>query len=138
MNKLILIWLFFVVSPVVGQTYNWPVSYVVDGDTVKVFIASLPDKLNPISVRILGIDTPEKGDKASCKKERELAEQATNYTRMLIFSAKKVEFVNITGWDKYHRILAEVIVDGKNLGTLLIQEGLAREYKGGKRASWCN
>lgn len=121
-----------------AQTYNWPVSYVVDGDTVKVFIASLPDKLNPISVRILGIDTPEKGDKASCKKERELAEQATAFTQQAIGSAKKVEFINIQGWDKYHRILAEVMVDGKNLGTLLVQEGLAREYKGGKRASWCN
>jgi len=100
--------------------------------------SDLPPKFNPISVRILGIDTPEKGDLAKCKKERELADKATVFSRQAFSHGKNIQFINVKGWDKYHRILAEVIIDGKNLGLLLIKNGLAREYNGGKRAGWCN
>ena len=37
---------------------------------------------------------------------------------------------------KYFRIIADVEVDGVDLGSLLIEEGLARPYSGGKRGEW--
>ena len=132
--------LFFLllITPAHAQTYQWSIDHVVDGDTVKVNLPSIPPKLNPISVRILGIDTPEKGDLAKCKKERELAEKATAFSQQAFSHGKNIQFINVKGWDKYHRILAEVIIDGKNLGNLLIQNGLARKYNGAKRAGWCD
>ena len=134
-----LVLLFFLSSfSALAQTYQWSIDHVVDGDTVKVNLPTLPSKLNPISVRILGIDTPEKGELAKCKKERELAEKATAFSQQAFSHGKNIQFINVKGWDKYHRILAEIIIDGKNLGNLLIQNGLAREYKGGKRAGWCS
>lgn len=89
-------------------------------------------------MRILGIDTPEKGDLAKCKKERELADKATAFSQQMIAHGKNIQFINVKGWDKYHRILAEVVIDGKNLGQMLIANGLAREYQGGKRMGWCS
>lgn len=37
---------------------------------------------------------------------------------------------------KYFRIVAEVRVDGQNLGQLLIEKGLAKPYDGGKKQKW--
>ena len=37
---------------------------------------------------------------------------------------------------KYFRILADVEVDGVDLGTLLVKEGLAKVYDGGKKSDW--
>ena len=39
---------------------------------------------------------------------------------------------------KYFRIAADVIVDGENLGDLLIEAGMAIRYNGGKKTHrWC-
>ena len=39
--------------------------------------------------------------------------------------------------DKYRRTLAHVEVDGRDVGEILIGEGLARPYSGERRKSWC-
>jgi micrococcal nuclease len=39
---------------------------------------------------------------------------------------------------KYFRIAADVIVDGENLGGLLVEVGMAVRYDGGKKTyKWC-
>jgi len=38
---------------------------------------------------------------------------------------------------KYFRIISNVIVDGKDLAAILIKKGLAVQFSGGKRQSWC-
>ena len=39
---------------------------------------------------------------------------------------------------KYFRIVADVIVDGENLGDMLIEAGIAKEYIGKKKTyQWC-
>jgi endonuclease YncB( thermonuclease family) len=39
---------------------------------------------------------------------------------------------------KYFRIVADVFVDGQDLGQELTQKGLAKPYEGGKKRSGCD
>jgi len=105
---------------------------VYDGDTFKVDINSFPPIVGKnISIRIYGIDTPEiRGTRTL-----ELANTAKLRARSILRNAKIIELRNMRR-GKYFRILAEVWVDGKNLGQLLINEGLAKPYFGGKRPKW--
>ena len=41
------------------------------------------------------------------------------------------------GYDKYGRILAKMTVDGMDVADILVREGLAVRYTGGKRINWC-
>ncbi|TDQ81972.1 nuclease-like protein [Dongia mobilis] len=121
--------------------YRWLVLGAVDGDTLRVELPGLPPELQPIKVRVLGIDTPEAGGRAACALERDLGAKATALTRFLIHEAKRrgdaIVFSAI-GWDKYGgRIDAHVSIGGQSLGDTLIRAGLARPYDGGKRRNWC-
>jgi endonuclease YncB( thermonuclease family) len=49
----------------------------------------------------------------------------------------KVISLKHVGRDKYFRLDAEVWADGENMSTVLLAEGLARPYDGGKRKGWC-
>lgn len=116
---------------------GWPILGVIDGDTLRVHVATLPPSISEVHVRVKGIDTPERGGHASCPRERELAERAFAFTRARINGAKNVEFKNLQ-WDKYGgRVLAEVIIDGQPLAGLLMAGGLAQPYFGGARPNWC-
>jgi len=107
-----------------------------DGDTCYVWANSLPEPLNKMSVRILGIDTPE--IKGECKEEKELALKGRELANNLFRNAKSIEFKNLQ-WDKYGgRILVDVEIDGKNYADQVIEAGLARPYFGGKKESWCD
>tara|TARA_R110000868_G_scaffold17344_1_gene76357 strand:+ start:31983 stop:32396 length:414 start_codon:yes stop_codon:yes gene_type:complete len=124
-------------SEAAAESYHWKVKKVIDGDTIQVEAPFLPKELK-LSVRVLGIDTPEKGWRAGCKKEAALGESATKLTTSLVVKSKDVSFDKIK-WDKFGgRVLAEVTIDGVNLGDNLIKAGLAREYRGEKKTSWCN
>jgi micrococcal nuclease len=119
--------------------YSWKVVRVVDGDTVKFEVNFLPKELGKlISVRVSGIDTPEKGKRAKCPKEAALAQKATEFTKSAIARAKKID-VKLLSWDKYGgRVLGYIMIDGVNLGHLLITADLAKPYQGGKKESWCD
>jgi len=119
--------------------YDWPVLGAIDGDTLKVHLPGMPMELQPMKVRVRGIDTPEMRGK--CDREKQAANKATALTRFLISRAKAqkrpIVFSEI-GWDKYGgRLDAVVTIDGRSLGATLISAGLARAYDGGKRAGWC-
>lgn len=120
-----------------SDLYNWQVSRVVDGDTVEVKVDFLPKELgNKLKIRIWGIDTPEKGWRALTMREADLGEAASIYTSTVVKNAKEVK-VTIISWDKFGgRMLGDVIVDGKSLRLLLIQNGYAREYYGDKKELW--
>jgi micrococcal nuclease len=117
--------------------YAWPVIGIKDGNTLTVNLPGLPAPLNPVAVRLRSVDTPESGGRAKCASERKLAERATLFTRRAVAAARKIEFEQ-PSWDKYGgRIDADVWIDGKLLSGQLIAAGLARQYDGGKRRSWC-
>ncbi len=117
--------------------YRWQVYRVIDGDTVSFRAPWVPQELGKyMSVRVYGIDTPEKGGRAKCASEAAMSVKATEFTRNFISNGDPV--VYIRQWDKYGgRIVGSIEVNGKDLATEMIAKGLARPYFGGAKRSWC-
>lgn len=109
---------------------------VYDGDTLRVNIPNYPPIVGKnISIRISGVDTPE--IRGKCVQEKRLAKIAKTFVTKALSGAEKVELRNIQR-GKYFRIVADVYVDGDNLGQELIKNKLAVHYSGGKKMhSWC-
>lgn len=136
MYKLLL--LFLLTITVQAETYDYPITRVVDGDTVEFQAPFLPAPLKPVlSIRVLGVDTPEKGVRAKCPEEAALGEAASKFTKKMVVDSKKQQ-VTVVKWDKFGgRVLGDVILDGKSLSKELIKQGYARPYFGKKKESWC-
>lgn len=120
-----------------AELYNWKVIRVVDGDTIEFQADFLPPELgNHLSVRVWGVDTPEKGWRAKSEKENELGLAASEFTKKYVQNSKKIQ-VHLIGWDKYGgRVLGDVFLDGISLRELLLKNGYAREYYGDKKQDW--
>lgn len=119
--------------------YDFPITRVIDGDTVAFHAPFLPQPLKKeLSVRVYGVDTPEKGHRAKCPSENERGLAASAFTKNKIQQAQKRQIV-LMNWDKYGgRVLGDVLLDGQSLRMMLIQNGFAREYYGEAKTSWCN
>ena len=118
--------------------YPWPVVRVVDSDTVKVNAsADLPPELALLSVRLRGVDTPEKGGRAKCDAEKRAGRAATAFTEAAIADADSV-IVRDPAWGKWGgRVVADLVLDGRSLATALIEARLGAAYDGRKRPGWC-
>lgn len=123
-------------SAAAAETYQ--ITRVIDGDTVEIAVGFLPDPLPPkLSIRVLGIDTPEKAPRAKCEAEEAKAKEASAFTKAAVSNAREID-VQMTEWDKYGgRVLGHVILDGQSLSDMLIRAGLARPYHGEAKSSWC-
>lgn len=123
----------------VGVTYEVEVLRVIDGDTIAFKADFLPAPLKKeLSIRVYGVDTPEKSFRAKCPSEDQRGQAATAFTKNLVASATKRQIV-LYDWDKYGgRVLGDIILDGYSLRALLIKNGYAREYYGEAKQSWCN
>lgn len=100
---------------------------VIDGDTVE---------FQALSYRLTGYDTPEVR-LAECEAERALGNRATAQLQAMIDSAAAMELRVEARRDRYGRGLAELWIDGRDVGPVLAGEGLARLYDGGARQDWC-
>jgi micrococcal nuclease len=85
---------------------------VVDGDTLE-----LEDGQR---VRLLGINTPEKG--------QSYYKEATEVLRDLILNRTVLLETDESDRDKYGRLLRHVYVNGENVGLVLIREGYANTF----------
>jgi len=126
------------VAETLANPYDFKILKVSDGDTVVFEAPFMPAPLKPqLSLRILGVDTPEKGARAGCPAEAKAAEAASAFTKNLVANAKSIK-VELKEHDKFGgRVLGDLIVDGQRLSELLIKNGHARAYFGEKKASWC-
>jgi micrococcal nuclease len=122
-----------------GVTYDAVITRVIDGDTVAFRANFLPEPLKKeLSIRVFGVDTPEKGFRAGCPSEDAKGKAASAFTKAQINAATRRQVV-LMDWDKYGgRVLGDVVLDGKSLRTMLIENGYAREYYGEAKQSWCN
>jgi endonuclease YncB( thermonuclease family) len=122
-----------------GVTYDANITRVIDGDTVAFEAAWLPDPLKKeLSIRVFGVDTPEKGHRAQCPQEDARGQAASKFTKDMIAASQKRQVV-LMDWDKYGgRVLGDVILNGQSLRMMLISKGYAREYYGEAKTSWCN
>lgn len=100
---------------------------VVDGDTFW---------LSGQRIRIADIDTPETHP-SRCEAEARVGKAATLRLQALL-NAGPITLIPIDrDTDRYGRKLRIVERDGGSLGGVLVGEGLARWYAGGRRAEWC-
>jgi endonuclease YncB( thermonuclease family) len=122
-----------------GVTYDAVITRVIDGDTVAFQASFLPAPLKKeLSIRVFGVDTPEKGFRAQCESEKQRGEAASAFTKQAIAQATQRQIVLID-WDKYGgRVLGDVLLNGQSLRQMLIANGFAREYYGEAKTSWCN
>lgn len=100
---------------------------VIDGDTIRH---------NGSKIRLADIDTPEISD-PKCASEAALGHRAK--ARLLdLLNAGPFEIVQPGGRDEdvYGRKLRVLVREGRSLGAILVDEGLARPWKG-RRRSWC-
>lgn len=110
---------------------------VYDGDTITI-VSKLPYEASPLykfSVRINNIDCPE--IRGSDDDEKQCANLAKKYISDLILH-ERIELRNV-GTEKYGRVLADVLINGQDIGTLLINQRLALRYNGGTKqrpTSW--
>jgi endonuclease YncB( thermonuclease family) len=123
----------------VGVTYDAKIVRVSDGDTIVVAAPYLPEPLKPeLAVRIYGVDTPEKGHRAQCPAEAAAAERASAWTKTLVANGRRHQVV-LYKWDKFGgRVIGDIVVDGQSVRRGLIAAGLAREYYGDAKTSWCS
>jgi len=100
---------------------------VVDGDTVW---------MDGIKIRVADIDAPETHP-PRCEQEADLGNRATLRLQELL-NAGPVETASIGNRDedKYGRKLRVLVRSGQSLGNILVSEGLARTWDGG-RHPWC-
>ena len=122
--------------------YNAKCLRVVDGDTIDVMIDLGFSTWKKVRVRLDGINTPESRTRDLEEKKRGLAAKARLQDIMDLNENELLLKVN--GIGKYGRALGELMVDSvgglsdigltkKNVNKLLIKEGHAVEYYGGKR-----
>ena len=112
------------------------VDYVLDGDTFAAQVVLSDETKITVRVRLINVDTPEiNGD---CDAEIDAAYRAKERLEDLLPIESTIDLQNIKD-DKYlGRIDANVILsDGRDVGDILVKEGLARKYNGGHRKSWC-
>ena len=107
-----------------------------DGDTISFNLPNFhPIIGKKISIRVNGINTPEL--KGKCEKEKYDAKQAKEMVTDILKDAGQIVLKNMKR-GKYFRIAADVIVDGENLGDMLVEAGMAVRYDGRKKIhKWC-
>lgn len=106
-----------------------------DGDTCTISIPTLPGIFGDrLSLRLVGIDTPEM--KGKCDRERSLALEAKAFLLRHLEAAKDIE-IELVARDKYFRVLALIVADGLDLADEMVKAGLAYAYNGGTKQRWC-
>ncbi len=88
-----------------------------------------------VSARLTGFDTPETF-RPGCAQERALGEAAKTRLGQLLRQAQDI-VPDTHGTGKYGRLLLELTLDGRPLADIMVAEGLAVRYDGGRRINWC-
>jgi len=104
---------------------------VYDGDTVKC-VFPICGKLYRWNCRLTGVDTPE--IRTRCKIEKEYGYKVRDYLREKILN--KMVYLRCGEFDKYGRLLVEILCDDCLINDWLIQNKYAFAYDGGTKQIW--
>jgi len=105
---------------------------IIDGDTIKI----QDQRSGAISdARLVGYDTPEIFE-PGCAEELALGQKATQRLQVLLARARDISTAPL-GTDRFGRQLLRVNLDGRDLASIMVSEGLAVPYDGGRRINWC-
>ncbi len=108
---------------------------VIDGDTILVRARIWLGQVVETHVRLEGVDTPELT--GECELERRLARKARDFILARIGGGGVV--LRDIQYGKYAgRVVARVgTANGGDFSQALLEAGLGRLYRGGRRWSWC-
>ena len=136
-------------SPPINQRHQLPQNAtttlrieVIDGDTVRY---------NGEIFRLVGFNTPESGLNAQCSRERALAAKATDRLQQLLDGGvpnlRRVACACSPGTEgtrrcNYGRLCGKLTVDGEDVASILVAEGLAERFvcwatSCPQRRDWC-
>jgi len=108
-----------------GTTIQGQHIYVIDGDTFD---------LNGTRIRVAGIDAPETHS-SRCPREAQLGAAAAQKLAELLRG--RPLWISGLKTDRWGRAVAYVRVKGEDVADAMISAGLARNYDGKQRQSWC-
>ena len=121
-------------TPLMGA-YRAHVLNVIDGDTVEARVHVWMGQEVVTRIRLKDIDAPE--ITGACGAERDLAIASRNRVAALVGNAN-VLLTDVKPDKYFGRVVARVVsADGRDVGTILLEEHLARPYRGGRREAWC-
>lgn len=106
---------FVIVSarPNAGEEIAGKCISVTDGDTIKIYTGEAVYK-----VRLEGIDAPEPGQEFSSKAKQALEQK---------IKGKNIT-IEVTGYDKYRRMLGKLLLDGEDIQFWLVRNGWAWQF----------
>ena len=121
---------------VIHSSVQAEVTYILDGDTFSARVMLKENIEISVRVRIMQIDAPEMS--GMCESEIIAAHAAKDRLEELIPVGARVILTGVKD-DKYlGRIDAFVADDrGRDVGEIMVIEGHARRYDGGRRDGWC-
>lgn len=114
---------------------NFVIDKVYDGDTIYITFKDIPDILGKkLGLRLSRIDAPEINDKDTCI--RGMAEISQKELTSFIAKGRKFEIVHVKR-DKYFRLDADLLVDGKSASQHMLEVKRAQFYDGkGAKPLW--
>ena len=114
-----------------GQEHRAKVVDVYDGDTIKC-VFPIHNKLYRWNCRIAGVDTPEL--RTRCKPEKAFGYKVRDLLREKILN--KVIYLQCGEFDKYGRLLVNILCDDCLVNDWLVENKYAFAYDGGTKQSW--
>jgi len=112
-------------------TYKAKLDRVVDGDTLDAIVDLGFDTWKQVRIRLVGLNAPESRTRDLEEKVRGLA--AKKYVVDILEKHGNVFTLHSQGVGKFGRCLGVIFLDEIKLNDLLITEGHAVAYYGGKR-----
>ncbi|MFQ5531126.1 MAG: thermonuclease family protein [Candidatus Nanoarchaeia archaeon] len=97
------------------ETQTARVIRVIDGDTIEVELNG-----NETKVRLLGINTPERGERFYTEAKEFLEEEILNKTVILELGKEK--------YDRYQRLLSYVYINNRNINKEVVENGFGNYY----------
>ena len=124
-------------SDILSGPYDAEVIDVIDGDTLRANITIWPHTYARRSVRLRGIDAPERKDRDACAFARDLYERSR--ARLAQMADSRVRLRNVEEGRYAGRIIADVYtLQGEDIGATLLRERLVRVYRiPRERPPWC-
>lgn len=114
-----------------GQEHLAKVVDVYDGDTIKC-VFPIHNKLYRWNCRLSGVDTPE--IRTRCTIEKKHGYKVRDRLRDKILN--KMVYIQCNEFDKYGRLLVNILYDDCIINDWLIQNDYAFQYDGGTKQSW--
>jgi len=111
--------------------YNAKCIKVVDGDTIDAQIDLGFDTHKIVRIRLNGINAPE--SRTTNAEEKVKGLEAKEFVKSMLDKYDNYFILHSQGVDKYGRCLGEIFLNDTKLNDLLITEGYAVPYFGGKR-----